>query len=66
MRDVNRIDPFLEKLGEVWKENPDLRFGQLVMNIETGSPSVIWNKEEDEWLEALEKYKNRNNTNGDL
>ena len=50
----------------MWKENPDLRFGQLVMNIETGSPSVIWNKEEDEWLEALEKYKNRNNTNGDL
>lgn len=30
MRDINRIDPFLEELGELWKTHPDLRFGQLV------------------------------------
>jgi hypothetical protein len=33
MRDKERIDPFLEKLGKLWKENPDQRFGQLVYNI---------------------------------
>ena len=33
MRDPNRIDEFCDKLRAVWKDNPDLRFGQMVMNI---------------------------------
>lgn len=33
MRDINRIDPFLQKLGEYWKQHPDLRFGQIISNI---------------------------------
>ncbi len=64
MRDINRIDPFLQKLGEVWKESPDLRFGQLIMNIKQADPSVIWNMEEEQWLEAIEEFsktKNKNN-----
>lgn len=30
MRDINRIDDFCEKLKEIWKCNPDLRFYQVV------------------------------------
>ena len=33
MRDPNRIDPFLEELGKLWKEYPDFRFGQLLKNV---------------------------------
>ena len=57
MRDINRIDPFLKELGELWKQNPDMRFGQLIMNLETGSPSVIWNLEEEDWLERIQDKK---------
>jgi uncharacterized protein YihD (DUF1040 family) len=30
MRDINRIDPFMDKLKEFWKQFPDLRFVQLL------------------------------------
>lgn len=34
MRDKNRIEPFMEELGDIWKENvPDWRFGQFIDNI---------------------------------
>lgn len=33
MRDPNRIDVFLKKLGEYWKQVPNWRFGQLIDNI---------------------------------
>ena len=56
MRDINRIEPFLKEVGEIWKERfPDWRFGQLMYNFicETGDP-FYW--EEEEFLEKLEKY----------
>lgn len=31
MRDPERIDNILERLKVVWKENPDLRLGQLLL-----------------------------------
>jgi uncharacterized protein YihD (DUF1040 family) len=30
MRDINRIDPIIDKLREVWKQYPDLRLTQLM------------------------------------
>jgi len=30
MRNPERIGRILKKLGRIWKENPDLRLGQLV------------------------------------
>lgn len=30
MRDVERIDPIIDKLREVWKQYPDLRLTQLM------------------------------------
>ena len=36
MRDINRIDTILQQLGEIWKMNPDLRLGQLLLNCMAG------------------------------
>ena len=33
MRDPNRIDRYLNMLALIWKENPDLRFSQLILNV---------------------------------
>ena len=33
MRPIERIEPFLKELGDIWKERfPDWRFGQLIYN----------------------------------
>lgn len=32
MRDPKRIDPLLEELRKYWKNNPDLRLGQIISN----------------------------------
>jgi len=55
MRDINRIKPFLEKVGELWKRVPDWRFGQLMYNFlsEIGDPFYL---SEDEFIEKLDKY----------
>lgn len=56
MRKVERIKPFLDKLGEIWeRECPDWRFGQLMFNFisEYGDPFYM---EEDQFIEALEKF----------
>lgn len=54
MRDINRIDKFLEKLGELWKENvPDWRFMQLICNLQSAYGSDLFYIEEDK---LLEKY----------
>lgn len=37
MRDPNRIDRIAELLVKVWKLAPDLRLGQLMINIDTKS-----------------------------
>ena len=33
MRDIGRIDKVLKEVGEVWKQVPDLRLGQLLLNV---------------------------------
>ena len=33
MRDPNRINNYIKKLKDIWKGAPDLRFGQLLMNL---------------------------------
>ena len=64
MRDINRIDPFLQKLGGLWKLLPDYRFGQLIYILVDELGQDIFFPEEDMWLEKieeltliLEKYK---------
>jgi hypothetical protein len=33
MRDAERIDPVLSKISAIWKKYPDLRLGQLIVNL---------------------------------
>lgn len=33
MRNPNRIDTFVEKVRDAWKEFPDWRFGQFMLNV---------------------------------
>ena len=51
MRDIKRIDRILKKIETAWKNNLDMRFGQLLINlciIEDNFPTWI---QEDEELE---------------
>lgn len=56
MRDLNRIDPFLAKLGEAWKKCPDQRFGQFLSNFFGACRQEIWRTEDDEWMIGLQAF----------
>lgn len=51
MRDINRIEPLLNKLEELWKLNPDIRFGQMVYNLTRAID--LFNIEDDKMLEII-------------
>lgn len=56
MRPIERIEPFLKELGDIWKERfPDWRFGQLIYNFisENGDP-FYW--EDEEFLTRFKAY----------
>ncbi len=54
MRDPERIEPMLETIKEIWKENPDLRLGQLLCN--AVPESLIYYIEDEALIEAVKKY----------
>lgn len=61
-RDINRIDAFLNKLGEYWKSCPDLRFGQIMSILDNEAKKRNkdpFNLEENIWEEILETLINR-------
>lgn len=50
-RDPARIEPTLKLIEILWKRYPDMRLGQLLINV-AGNPSNfdrLWNMEESEW-----------------
>lgn len=55
MRDKNRIKPFLEQLEQLWLQNPDLRFGQLIHLLANEIGRDIFFPEEEEWIENINK-----------
>ena len=57
MRNKDRIDPFLEELGSVWKTKfPNWRFGQLMFNFLSSLDRDPFFMEEDEFLKRLKEY----------
>ena len=57
MRNPERIQPLLDKIAKLWKENPDFRLGQLIMTITmTGehNPKLFY-IEDDDFLKLLEE-----------
>ena len=64
MRNINRLYSFYNKLMEIHMTNfPDLRFGQLIMNIQeyylrNHKGADIFYLEEDEMLQVFRDYVN--------
>lgn len=55
MRDPNRIETILEALRLTWQQEPDLRLGQLLINIakpQSPCPELFY-LEDDELLQYL-------------
>lgn len=59
MRKIERIEPFMNKVKEIWEKNPDLRFCQLIELIMSRCDELdktdpfFW--EDDKWLELIDK-----------
>ena len=62
MRDKKRIDRMLSVIWTVWKQHPDLRLGQLLMNAkvvldeERGGSREIFYVEDDEMERAIKDF----------
>lgn len=56
VRDINRIDGVLEELGKIWKEYPDLRLGQLLLNA-VRDPALYYLEDEEIIKELKNLYK---------
>jgi uncharacterized protein YihD (DUF1040 family) len=56
MRDINRIDRILAKLGEVWKKYPQLRLGQLILNV-INEPTLYYMEDQDLIDSIIDYYK---------
>ena len=53
MRDVNRIPDFLKTVEEVWRKYPDMRFGQVVVNVLGVDPFYV---EDEESKQMFKKF----------
>lgn len=69
---VQRIDNVLDELGGLWKEHPDLRLGQLILNAVhkeyTGNPVdvielLLYNIEDYKLLELLNRLYDEKSSN---
>ena len=57
MRDINRIYPFCMRLAQIWSEKtPDLRFMQLISNLQSAIGNDGFYIEDDQILEILDAY----------
>ncbi len=54
MRDINRIDLILDRLKILWKKYPDLRLGQLILNV-LQDPALYY-IEDEELIDLLEEF----------
>lgn len=56
MRNPQRIDNILERLKIVWKDNPDLRLGQLLLTVVDADR--LFYIEDEILIQILENYLN--------
>lgn len=57
MRDPIRIERTLNKIGAIWQDNPNFRFGQLVYFLFDGFEGKdIFYIEDDDLEESLDEY----------
>lgn len=55
MRDPNRIVNYLNVLAQVWAIHPDLRLGQLILNV-FPNDKVLYNIEDEELIQRIIEY----------
>ncbi len=53
MRDPERIKPMLDMVRTVWRRDPDMRLGQMLMNCEEGDD--LYFIEDEELFRRLDK-----------
>ena len=59
MRDPKRIRKVLKEIGDVWETYPDLRLGQLLLNVLNGP--FLYYVEDEDLVKAVKKlYSNTN------
>lgn len=56
MRDPNRIDDVLKQLGDIWKQVPDWRLGQLFCNLQRYEDSDLFFYEDQNLIDAFKSY----------
>jgi len=64
MRDPSRIYPLLNKIGDIWIKNPDLRLGQLIyilinpmaVKSQNEITSVMFNIEDELFEKLIDSY----------
>lgn len=61
MRDISRIEPFMNEVASIWKEKfPDWRFGQMMSNFFCAFGDQFY-YEEEELLVAFRAFANGGN-----
>lgn len=63
-RDPKRIDEVLNRLKRLWVTYPDLRLGQLIVNItynldDPNAANDLFYLEDDDFIAALEDYQKK-------
>lgn len=56
MRDKNRIESVLNEIKDIWKQYPDLRLGQLILNV-VRDPAAYY-IEDEQLIVALKAFYN--------
>jgi len=54
MRDKNRIDYILAEINKIWSKYPDLRLGQLLLNV--AREPLLYYMEDENIVEALKEF----------
>ena len=55
MRNPNRMELFMDKFMELWKSQPDTRFGQLISNLMMADEDKLFGMEDDEMLKRIQE-----------
>ena len=64
MRDVSRIDKFLDELEDIWKTHcPDWRFGQMISNVLNTFDIDPFFIEEEEMIKRIRNFFEKGDAN---
>jgi uncharacterized protein YihD (DUF1040 family) len=54
MREFKRIPRILKLIQDYWEDNPDQRFGQVLINLGFPDSLEVWSYEDEDWEKMLE------------